>query len=45
MDKLGTRAPVFFYGFVVIIVLWQIYRLVSLIFGYYAEAFERIDDI
>lgn len=39
MDKLGEQAPKYFYGIIVIIVLWQIYRMVSLIGGQYDRLF------
>jgi type II secretory pathway component PulF len=37
MDKLGAQAPKYFYGFIVVIVLWQIFRMASLIFGLYGK--------
>ncbi|MFT4547187.1 MAG: type II secretory pathway component PulF [Pseudoalteromonas tetraodonis] len=45
MGKLGTHAPKYFYAFVVVIALWQILRLVMLIFGIYAKHFELLDEI
>lgn len=43
MEKLGTHAPKYFYGFVVLIALWQIYRLVMKIFSGYGEAFKMLE--
>ena len=43
MDKLGTHAPKYFYGFIVLIALWQVYRMVAKIFSGYDQIFKLID--
>jgi len=43
MDKLGSHAPKIFYALIVLITLWQIYRLVMKIFAGYDQAFKLID--
>ena len=40
MDKLGTQAPKYFYAFIVLIVLWQIARLILKIGGLYSRALD-----
>jgi type IV pilus assembly protein PilC len=43
MDKLGSDAPKYFYAFIVLIALWQIYRMVAKIFSGYNQIFKLID--
>lgn len=40
MDRLGTQAPKYFYGLIVIVVLSQIARLVFKVFSLYSNAFD-----
>lgn len=43
MDKLGAHAPKYFYGLIVLIVLWQVFRMVAKIFSGYDQIFKLID--
>ncbi|MGI9244099.1 MAG: type II secretion system F family protein [Verrucomicrobiales bacterium] len=43
MDKLGTHAPKYFYALIVIIALWQVFRMVAKIFSGYDQIFQLIN--